>query len=154
MSPRRRPADRARARSVGLAALVAALVLGILGMHALGAGAHAATPDASGLTGLTGMSAMDVMTGMADPVATTDQDHGPPHASGHAPLPHHGGMVMLCALMLAGAAVWLLLLLVRRRVRGPLLPPALQPAPALLRAARWARDTGPPAVWEFSVVRC
>ena len=154
MSPRRRPADRARARSVGLAALVAALVLGILGMHALGAGAHAATPDASGLTGLTGMSAMDVMTGMADPVATTDQDHGPLHASGHAPLPHHGGMVMLCALMLAGAAVWLLLLLVQRRLRGPLLPPALQPAPALLRAGRWVRDTGPPAVWEFSVVRC
>ena len=145
MSPRRRPADRARARSVGLAALVAALVLGILGMHALGAGAHAAAPDQSDLTG---------MTGMADPVATTSEDHGPLHASDHAPLPHHGGMLVLCALMLAGAAVWLLLLLVRRRVRGPLLPPALQPAPALLRAVRWARDTGPPPVWEFSVVRC
>jgi hypothetical protein len=63
-------------------------------------------------------------------------------------------MLVLCALMLAGAAVWLLLLLVRRRVRGALLPPALQPAPALLRAVRWVRDTGPPPVWEFSVVRC
>lgn len=144
MSPRPGPAGRAGARSAGLCALVAALVLGILGMHALGAGAHARA-DAHDMSGAVPMG----VTGPDHGV-----DHGSQHPSDHHPVPHHGGVLVLCALMLAGAAVWLLLLLVRRRVRGALLPPALQPAPALLRAVRWVRDTGPPPVWEFSVVRC
>lgn len=147
MSPRTVPADRARARSVGLAALVAALVLGILGMHALGAGVHAqaATPGVSGMSG---------MSGTSDPVLVTGGDHGSLHGSEHGPVPHHGGMLMLCALMLAGAAAALLVLLVGRRVRGRLLPAALQPWPDPVRLVRWVRDTGPPPVWEFSVVRC
>jgi hypothetical protein len=91
---------------------------------------------------------------MAGSAAMAGGDHDAVPGSDHGSVPHHGGMLVLCALMLAGAAVWLLLLLVRRRVRGPLLPPALQPAPPLLRAVRWVRDTGPPPVWEFSVVRC
>jgi hypothetical protein len=63
-------------------------------------------------------------------------------------------MVMLCAAMLLAAAAGLLL--VRRLVRVASRPPAsLRPAvrvPSLVATARaW---TGPPAVWEFSVVRC
>ena len=148
MSPRPRPAGRAGARSAGLCALVAALVLGILGMHALGAGAHARA-DGHHMS----VAVPTEATGL-DHGVDLGVDHGSQHPSDHDPVPHHGGVLVLCALMLAGAAVWLLLLLVRRRVRGALLPPALQPAPALLRAVRWVRDTGPPPVWAFSVVRC
>ena len=64
-------------------------------------------------------------------------------------------MVMLCAAMLAGAAVALLALLVRRG-RLPKVWAVLQragrawrPEPRVLRVG-----TGPPSVWRFSVIRC
>ena len=62
-------------------------------------------------------------------------------------------MVMLCVVMLAAAALTLLALLAAGFVR-PLLPAAFKPAPVRERVLQWMRDTGPPAVWAFSVVRC
>lgn len=140
--------------TAGLAAVVAFLVLGILGMHGLG------PPGAT--------------THTVRPIAAASLD---PHAN--HPAPDHtpvttdaagtgvGGlpatpvddesareMVMVCAAMLLAAAVGALvaLRLVRFAYRAPLsLIPAMR-VPAFPVTSR--AGTGPPAVWEFSVVRC
>ncbi len=64
-----------------------------------------------------------------------------------------GNMVMLCAAMLAAAGALLLLTVGFRRTSRSWTP--LSAAPASI--TRWATArtaTGPPPVWEFSVVRC
>ena len=147
-----------------LAAFVAALVVGILGMHALAI--HGTTPatasaDASSVAMTGGMPA-------PEPTASGDPHHGQAHAvtsgastsaaddeadtgsgSGH----DMGTMAMLCVVMLAAAALTLLVLLAVRIAR-PLLPAAFHPAAAPARALQWVRGTGPPHVWAFSVIRC
>jgi hypothetical protein len=144
-----------------LAAFVAALVVGILGMHALAT--HGTTPapaTASSMAIAGGMPAHEMTT-------SGDSAHGQAHAatsgastavdkevdtgsgSGH----DMGTMAMLCVVMLAAAALTLLVLLAVRIVR-PLLPAAFHPAAAPARALQWVRGTGPPHVWAFSVIRC
>ncbi len=73
-----------------------------------------------------------------------------------SPIDHEsaGDMVMLCVAMLfaAAAVVLLTLRLVRFAHRAPLSLRPLFRVPTFPANARVG--TGPPAVWEFSVVRC
>lgn len=149
-----------------LAAVVAALVVGILGMHALAT--HGTTPATA--SAAAAASSMAMTGGMPAPEPTTsgDSHQGREHAvtsgastsaadnaadtgsgSGH----DMGTMAMLCVVMLAAAALTLLVLLAVRIVR-PLLPAAFHPAAAPARTLQWVRGTGPPHVWAFSVIRC
>lgn len=151
-----------------LAGLVAALVLGILGMHALathGTPAAATAPAAS--TTMNGMRSTSA-TGAHDAAMASGSSHrahahptagvqsspaanadGKPADSSH----HMNTMVMLCVVMLAAAALNLLALLAVRLLR-PLLPAAFKPAPTPERTMRWVLGAGPPPAWKFSVVRC
>lgn len=151
------------ARTAGgtvVAALVAALVLGILGMHALAthggpAPVAAAVPGAD-MVGVTSHDAAtapvahhdahDHATADASPAAT---GHGTPAGSGD----HRGGMVMLCVVMLAATGLTFLVLLAVRVLR-PLVPAAFRPAPTPQPSVRGVRGAGPPPVWQFSVIRC
>lgn len=159
---RRRPlrelaAGRGSGRTA-LAALVAALVVGILGMHALAShGTSGATTSVS-MTATTGhnpaMAAGVSHEGHAHAAATpltaqASVETGADSGSGH----DMAGMVMLCGVMLAAAAMTLLVLLAAGVFR-PLLPAAFQPAVVVERALRWVRGTGPPHEWQFSVIRC
>ena len=67
----------------------------------------------------------------------------------------HGlaSMVMLCVAMLAAAGLTWLVLLVAGLFRS-LLPAAFWPAVVREQPLRWARGSGPPYVWQFSVIRC
>ena len=141
--------------AAGLVAVVAALVLGILGMHGLSQ--HGATAHAG----------PQVAAVAADPHASHPAPDHTPIAAGAAsdsraptlgasPSDHGSGadMVMLCAAMLLAAAIGVLIVLRLLRVvhRAPLsLVPAVR-VPTFSATAR--AGTGPPAVWEFSVVRC
>lgn len=140
-----------------LGALVVALVVGILGMHALAS--HGTPAVSASMTGMssaheTAMASGDSNDGHAAAhaqppmaAAVTSADSGP--GSGH----DMANMVMLCVVMLAAAALTLLALLavgVLRRV----LPAAFQPAAMRAHALAWVRGTGPPYVWQFSVIRC
>ena len=116
-----------------------AIVLGILGMHALTlhatGGSHAPTHPAAATEHPPASSAV--------PVAGERPSHGP------------GEMMMLCAAMLAATAAGCLVLVLLRRVpraawrvsrpRLTSLLPRLVPVPG---------GTGPPEVWAFSVIRC
>lgn len=140
-----------------LAAVVVSLVLGIVGMHAL---------NTHGLMGGAGHAAMDI------PSATTahlSESHEPPadvdHAAGAAsatPRVVAGGdtghglghMMTLCVAMIAlGAGTLLLALLALRRLprRWAHLPTT---PTALVKRFPVRLATGPPPVWEFSVIRC
>jgi hypothetical protein len=149
-------------RHVWLAALVAALVVGILGMHALASHGAPAAPAAAS-------SAMS-MPGVADvreAAMTSGDSHGarPHDASAAQPSGHassdsgsgsgHGmaGMVLLCVVMLAAAGLTLLAVFAAGHLRR-LLPTAFMPAAARERALQWSRGTGPPHEWQFSVIRC
>lgn len=150
-----------------LAPVVVAIVLGILGMHGLDAhGVHLSHVTMPGAM-VHAEAATSSAAVMPDhgPVAA---EHGDAHetarvetgAAGHASgdigdVEAMGGMVMLCAAMLAGAAAALLAFLVRRG-RLPRVWAVLQragrawrPEPRVVRAG-----TGPPSVWRFSVIRC
>ncbi|MBM7507501.1 hypothetical protein JOE61_001315 [Nocardioides salarius] len=136
---------------VGLLVAVAALVLGILGMHALGLHGVGVSHGAPA-SGVSVAPAAD-STGTAvehgahhGTVAAADEGHGLPHGAAE--------MVVLCAAMLAAAA-GMLLALAGLRHRAPPVWAELRSALALRVTSR-ARPggTGPPAVWEFSVVRC
>jgi hypothetical protein len=63
------------------------------------------------------------------------------------------GMVMLCVVMLAAAALTLLVVLAAALFR-PLLPAAFMPAAVRERTFQWVRGAGPPHEWQFSVIRC
>lgn len=145
-----------------LAAFVAALVVGILGMHGLAT--HGTTPapaTASSMAIVGGMPAHEathsggshhgqalvVISGASTSAADDEADTG--SGSGH----DMGAMAMLCVVMLTAAALTLLVLLAVRIVR-PLLPAAFHPTAAPARALQWVRGTGPPHVWAFSVIRC
>lgn len=159
---------RPRARAV-LAAFVGALVVGILGMHALAT--HGSTPSSTVAASSMAMThasahaaAMSAGDSAGDGHAASGAESGTGSAAHHDALSFSahtdtgsghdtGTMVMLCVVMLAAAALTLLALLAVRVVR-PLLPMTFHPAVVLARAAQWVRGTGPPHVWAFSVIRC
>jgi len=153
-----------------VAALVAALVLGILGMHALANHGATPAPTSSNTMSMTGTTAMtsaheaamasgDPHAGHAHSTATQSStpalslsvEDGADRGSG----PDHGmaSMVMLCVVMLAGGALKLLTLLATSFLRR-LQPEAFMPAAIRQRALQWVRGTGPPHEWQFSVMRC
>lgn len=140
------------ARPVGLlAALV--VVLGILGMHAL---AHPDSSHPSAAPEVGGAAYAHHASGGTDahvaPMPSATAPVEPTFGSG----PKHalGDMVMLCAAMLAAAGTMLVLLWSIRR--SPRVWAFVAPAAASVRPTRWLErvDSGPPAVWRFSVIRC
>jgi hypothetical protein len=145
---------RALLMTAGLSAVVAAIVLGILGMHGL---AH----DPMSMSGASHSAAVatvvdstghDMTTTVIDPVSAST----PGGTVAEVPAPAHsmGDMVMLCAAMLLAVAVGILLAL-RLRQRAPSVPISLRPRPPNHAFPVTARiGIGPPAVWRFSVVRC
>lgn len=166
VSTRARPISRA-----AFAVLVGALVVGLLGMHALAGQGTSVTSAAGSITMLAagrstvmpGMTSRHGATMAAGPTHMT-HDHtatrarSAPEADASALTDHGSGhgmasMVMLCVAMLAAAALTLLLVLVAAVLR-PLLPAAFQPAVVRERAMQWVRGTGPPHEWQFSVIRC
>ena len=134
---------------VGLLVAVAALLLGILGMHALGLHgvSHGAPAPGVSVAPPAGATGTAVEHGAHHGTeAAADEGHGPQHGAAE--------MVVLCAAMLAAAA-GMLLVLAGLRHRAPPVWAELRSALALMVTSR-ARPggTGPPAVWKFSVVRC
>ena len=158
-----------------LGALVAVLVLGILGMHALAShGTPANADSSSGTTSMIGMEGRMAgggadgqpgdsfrvhanQTDEAGVQAGTATGHTYGQPSTHGPGSGHGpdggmSMLMLCAFILTVALTLLVLAVVGiRRLR---LPAAFWPAGARDKILRWARGTGPPHEWQFSVIRC
>ena len=166
------PAAARPSGRTALAGLVVALVVGILGMHALASHGTPAAPAAAssamsmpGMTGMTGMTAVhdaampsgDLHAARAHHASAAQlSDHssagsspGAGSGSGHG----MAGMVMLCVVMLAAAGLTLLAVLAAGLFR-PLLPVAFMPAAVRARALQWVRGTGPPHEWQFSVIRC
>ena len=149
-----------------LAPLVLALVIGILGMHALASHGAPAAPTAAS-SSVMGMAAMTGMRSAPSPAMTSGDSHeshdraaaagqlsaapaaGVDSGSGH----DMASVLMLCVVMLAAAALTLLVLLAVRVLR-PLLPAAFEPAAVRKRTLQWVRGTGPPHEWQFSVIRC
>lgn len=166
---RRFPRVPAAVRPIGRTApavLVAALVVGILGMHTLTGHGAPAVPGAAVVARVTGTTS--VGSGAHEAAMASGGSHDPHahdvaaagHPSGRASVDSGSGsrhdmasMAMLCVLMLAATALTLLAVLAVR-IHRPLLPAAF--APAAVRAGRlpWVRNTGPPREWQFSVIRC
>ncbi len=147
LAPRRLGSLSARANGTrpGSTALVAVVVLGIIGMHAIGlhGSQHA---DPGGLAAPSAMSAMPLMAGhdaIAAPAALVS-----PLDLGHG----MAGMVMLCIAVLVGAALARMLIRSQRGSRVPLRERVMTSRRAARRTD--ARQTGPPLVWAFSVIRC
>lgn len=150
---------RGTGHGTGLAALVTALILGILGMHALAShGTSATSSMASMASGMAADVADEADDSRAHGSRPVDVDtHNSPmfsHLAGEDS--GHGeamSMWMLCAVMLAAAAITLLVLLLARIVR-PWLPASFHPAEVRARALQKVRGSRPPPAWEFSVIRC
>jgi len=127
------------------------IVLGIVGMHALNTHGVMGNTDHSTMTGpmpgthgeaSTGSVASDPAGPTSTTSSTTQDGDGPSPSS----------MVILCFAMLAAAAGALLFLGLLRTPRDWAHRPI---APSTV--ARWVTarlGTGPPYVWEFSVIRC
>ena len=138
-----------------LAAVVATIVLGILGMHALSTHTVMSHNMTAPMTGP--MTAP--MTGHVDGIRDAGAAHGSataaevfaagPAGSGHA----MGDMVMLCVFMLAAAGALLLALTAPRRTPRPYATSRASTS-TFLRLPRLRAATGPPPAWEFSVIRC
>jgi hypothetical protein len=149
-----------------LVALVAALVVGILGMHALASHDAPVTPAAAAPSSRMSMAGAASGHDVAMAAGTSHESHVHPaaaHASGGAADisadagsdSGHGmaSMVMLCVVMLAAAALTSLVV-AAAAVFQPLLPAAFKPAVVSERALQWVRGIGPPHEWQFSVIRC
>lgn len=141
---------------------VLAIVLGILGMHALSHhGTTHAEPTPRIASTLSDSLVDGAATGHAHHRSEATPDSTPATDiqaadSGDAGGPNHslGDMLMLCVAMLAAAGTMLGLLAFIRRV--PRLWAMLRPAATHVRPTSWLNPTGsgPPPVWQFSVIRC
>jgi hypothetical protein len=163
MNLTRRTADTvSRALPALLTAAVASIVLGIIGMHALST--HGVGSMGMGLTDHSTMTSPVVspMTG------AHGDTHGEPvispatggHASMSSSAPDDGGghsmgsMVMLCFAMLAATAGALLLLLLGLRHVPRVWAHRIPEPTTVIRWVTARVGTGPPYVWNFSVIRC
>ena len=161
MNTMRRRADTvSRALPALLIAVVASIVLGIIGMHALsthgvmgmGTTDHStmASPVTSAMTGARGDMSADPLIDAAAGAHTDMSSTAPDDGDGHS----LGSMVMLCFAMLAATAGALLLLLLGLRGR----PRVWAHRPTVLATVtQWVTvrlGAGPPYVWNFSVIRC
>ncbi|MCW2737931.1 MAG: hypothetical protein JWN97_2575 [Nocardioides sp.] len=155
----RRVADTvSRALPALLPVVVASLVLGIIGMHALsthgvlGNTDHSAmtSPVTSPGTGGHGDMSTGSLASLTEVAPAGMASTAPDGGDGHS----LGSMVMLCFAMLATTAAALLLLLLGLRHKPRVW--AHRPT-ALTSVTRWVTarlGTGPPYVWTFSVIRC
>lgn len=157
-----------RSAGTASASLVTALVVGILGMHALASHGSPTAPTAPTAASSTWSSA-GMPSSRDAATATGDSLAGHAHAAAATAVPTEGAvtgvdvgtgsghgmtdMVMSCIVMLAAAALTLLVRLFGDPFR-PLLPAAFEPAVVHERVLLWVRGTGPPPVWAFSVIRC
>jgi hypothetical protein len=158
---------RGTGHGTSLAVLVAALILGIVGMHALvGHGTpatSAALPSTTSMAGMTSGTAVDppAQGGHSSRAHDSQANDGGTHTSqvfgdsGDEGPGHGDGMstLMLCAAVLTAVALTLLTLLIAGVFR-PLLPAVFAPAALRARPLQWVRGTGPPHEWQFSVIRC
>ena len=131
-----------------LMAAVVAIVLGIIGMHALNTHGATADTDHAAMSMTTETHAdTSVHAPMSGPVTVTAgmADSG----NGH----DMEDMVMLCAAMLAAAGALVLLTFGLRRTPRVWAHLLISPA-TLARRVTARRATGPPPAWEFSVIRC
>lgn len=130
-------------------AYVAAIILGILGMHALVQ--HCPTP-AHAMTASAGVAEMahhaDEALVTAMPAATSGVSFVEATGQLGSTL---NGMLMLCAAMLLGAGA-LLMLLFGKRCDGPFALP--RPRPVAWRPLLARVGTGPPPTLAFTVIRC
>lgn len=139
-------------------AYLAAIILGIVGMHALMQ--HCPTP-AHAMSATSSTAAMSPLAGAHAGEHVVAAIAGPTIAGAHTSVSlveatgQPGGslddMLMLCAAMLLGAGALLALLLSRRAPRPiglPRLPPTMW-RPLLILAG-----TGPPPTLAFTVIRC
>ena len=139
-----------------LTLLIAALVAGIFGMHALVAGigcgaTESSLPAGDGATGASpGMAAMGHASAGTGPMKAAPSRTASPV---HGGCPDMGGMLMLCIAVLTAAAGALLALLAHRRLKCAWLSAPRRDRTIVRRLLDYAR-TGPPPVWEFSVIRC
>lgn len=151
-----------RTRPAGLLRMlplvVVAIVIGILGMHALTA-SHAMAMDSAGHSSAAaattgnpspakaeGVDLIGTVSILSDTTGPAVVDAG--DGSGHG----MGTMMMLCAAMLVSAGALLLALFAWRRsprVWARLTTYAVRSGPPT-----WITNTGPPSAWEFSVIRC
>ncbi|MEO5664354.1 MAG: hypothetical protein ABIR39_13825 [Nocardioides sp.] len=155
MNPMRRTADTvSRALPALLTAAVAAVVLGIIGMHALSTHGVMGTTDHSTMTS----PVSSLLDGAHDDThgstATTGAHAGlpalPDGGDGHSP----GSMVMLCFAMLAAAAGALLLLSLGLRRKPRVRTHRRGVLTTVTKVVTARLGTGPPYVWNFSVIRC
>lgn len=128
--------------------VVVAIVLGILGMHALSLCCTPCSAATSGPTGATtghhhAPAATADSTPSIDPASSDSEESGLSLSD----------IVMLCMAMLAGAAFVRGLLAVLRVDR---FGAVLRTAAACFRPTSWLSPigTGPPPAWQFSVIRC
>jgi len=154
---RTRDAARARLRSRLVSGSLAAVVLGILGMHAFAQHCpdelHSPTAAAS--------SVVEFVADAAPVLASHAKAHGAAsgEGTGHAAVggaPEDGSLcdtVMLCAFLVLGAGAGLVLAL---RLRGGFIATGWLRSlhVALPRAPVTRLGTGPPSVWAFAVIRC
>ena len=160
---RTRRRGRPRARRLTFA-LLAAVILGILGMHALAR--HDAMPPGGTVDRPSAGAAVTLMpmghahraggtVASADaPVAgPTSPAVGTSVRTVEPPGSAMSTMLVLCAAMLLTAGGALLVLRLRRLVGTGGLPLAPPRRPLVTRLAARV-GTGPPYVWEYSVVRC
>ena len=151
--------------------LAAAIILGILGMHALAhkeplplaeASHHGVSSVNEGPTTVHDMSVMPVAatappapdgTGVLGAAAIATGVAWGPAAEG---MPAHstGDMVMLCAAMLLAAAASALLALRLQRVAHTILTRLKPLAHVLVILPTGGAGTGPPPLLQFSVIRC
>jgi hypothetical protein len=158
---RRTTSTPSRAVPAVLGAFVASIVLGIIGMHALSTHGVMGTTDHSTMTSPVAApvaAAHGDMSGASNASLTKAVHAG---VSSTAPTKkgdgHNlGSMVMLCFAMLAATAgALLLLLLLLGLQRAPRVWAHRPTAPTTVTKWVTARlGTGPPYVWQFSVIRC
>ena len=127
--------------------VVALLVAGILAMHALTLHGTAPTPAVAGVAQHQSSAPRHAAT-----PAGGEQKNASAHGSAQG-MAHGADVLVLCALVLAAAALLGLLLTVigrcrRVRLRSLDLPAALAPA------RRWVRGSGPPSARGLYVLRC
>jgi hypothetical protein len=138
-----------------LAGLVAALVIGIVGMHALGShGAPATVAALATHAGPDQQAAHEHGAAVVVALTPSTASHGDGAGDTSANGSGHGlGVVMLCAVMLGAAALRLLALLATGHLRRVRLK-VFAPLAATVRPRHLVRGHGPPPVWQFSVIRC
>ena len=142
-----------------LGAFVVSVVLGIIGMHALSTHGVMGTTDHSAMTS-PAASPMTGAHGDMSGASDTDRTAGAAHAGMSSTAPQKGdghslgSMVMLCFAMLAAAAGALLLLFLGLRCRPRAWAHRLIVPTTVTTWVTARLGTGPPYVWNFSVIRC